>query len=123
MALVSFGQTIRGAGAGVSFKNATSGGSATSLAISAFGITQLAPGANEIFPFEVIDDYVRNPRHPQVNLVNALGAQYKDDFADLANMISTGKIVTSIATLSGTTWTVGASSAFTATTDGSVFFA
>lgn len=122
MALVSFGQTIRGAGAGVSFKNATTGGSATNLGIPAYGVTQVAPGANEIFSFELIDDYTRNPRHPQVNQVTSTGGQYKDDFAALASLISTGKIVTYTASLSGTTWTVGSTAAFTATTDGSVFF-
>lgn len=125
MALVSFGQTIRTAAAGVTFKNITAGGSATNLDIPAYGISQIAPGASETVPFELIDDLTRNPRHSQVNVVNASGAPYLDDFAALAKAISTGKFSVSTATYtaSSNTWTTGATSAFTATTDGSVYFA
>jgi len=108
MAIVSFGQTYRGAYQGFALQNTSS----SNVQVPLLGLN-IKSYATENVSLDVFDEYIRNMRHPQVYDVNTKGQPYKDDVYTLTQLISGGTLVvhTSTYTASSNTWTIGASAA------------
>jgi hypothetical protein len=119
MAIVSFGTTIRGNTA-IGIKNVTS-----NTLMVGFLRAQIPAAGVKFVTFNQLDPGFRyNPRNSDEYSVNVNNKPFLDDVGEFAALIKGGSIQVYLTTqpVSSTTYTLGASAAFTTTADGSVAF-
>ena len=120
MAIVTFGSTVRAHDA-LGIKNQ----SANPLVLNLLHGVVVAPGAVKYLSFTFLDGIVRDANRRAGNLydLNSDGVtHYLDDINEFAKLVVAHTVLVYAATVSGSTYTLGASAAYSATGDGSVTY-